>query len=411
MTDKPILAADTERDRAEKIRESLLKIEAEAIGGRHPWSRVFSPAPETWEVLKRAKPKHPPYFAESPGEALDDSYTALAEFCLRISGMDACSLQRASFPSPNRLLLNTVKAFHAANGSARKYVLIPDGEGRKWHQAAELAGYRLVPIRLDTKEWMKPITRALERYGRDLAAFAFTFPNPSFAFPRDFTRFYETLNSLNILLVVDSRYSQSLLGQINSRNLGLDLMLWDESTFSGDRFPPSQSLGIYLARANVSQFLPRPLLVRQNANTAEETIAWQNNSDCEGRLFPYGLPCHEAQALLLTLERIGIEGLQEKSGELALRRRFLREQLETHRPAATGTENEVYFEPLPTESQASPNGARSSPYDLFAKVRGNESLDRLSSFLAEPATRSGRQTASPKGGHFSVTFSELDFSA
>ncbi len=403
---------DNERDGAEKLRETLQKIEGEVISGRSPWSRVFSPPPETWEVLKRAKPKHPPYFAGETAKALDDSYQALAEFCLRISGMDACSLQRASFPSPNRLLLNTVKAYHTANGAARKYVLIPDGEGRKWHQAAELAGYRLVPIRLDGKEWMTPITKALDRYGRDLAAFAFTFPNPSFAFPRDFPRFYETLHSLNILLVVDSRYSQSLLGQINSRNLGLDLMLWDESTFSGDRFPPSQSLGIYLARGNVSHFLPRPLLAKQA--TPEEALVWENTTESEGRLFPYGLPCHEAQALLLTLERIGIEGLKEKSGELALRRRFLREQLETRRPKkANDPAGETYFEPLPTESTAP---AARAPYDFFGKVRGTESLDRLASLLNRPGRNEKKGKPDAEWNDSSatlskVTFTELDFSS
>ena len=73
-------------------------------------------------------------------------------------------------------------------------------------------------------------------------------------------------------------------------------------------------------------------------------------------------------------------------------------------------EGEVYFEPLPTESSVGRSG-RQSPYDFYAKVRGNESLDRLSSFLAEPPPRPGQTPPASKGNPlFSATFAELEFS-
>lgn len=378
---------ETQRERAEALRESLIKINEQALKKREPWSRVFSPSPEVWEVLKKAKPLTP-FWSNTPTlptETPPASVATLCEFCLALSGMEACSVQRASFPSPNRLLLSTVRKFHTANGASRKYVLIPEGETRKWSDAAELAGYTLVTIRLTKREWMEPITRAIEKYGRDLAAFAFTFPNPSFAFPRDFPRFYETLHGLNALLVVDARYSQSLLGQINSHNLGLDLILWDESTFTGDRFPPSQSLGIYLARQSLQPYLP-------------------NQS-----LFPYGLPYREAEALLATLEGLGVDSLKETSGELALRRRFLREKLESENKTGP-TEPPQYFEPLPAESSNEAK-RRYAPYDFFAKVRGNETLDRLNTFLSGgQRSQVDTQSTQKSLGDGTVTFAELDFS-
>ncbi len=398
---------EASRERAEPLREMLFKINEQVLKMRHPWSRVFSPNPEIWDVLKRSKPHFPVFGSDYP-IAVDSlrhaaSLNTLAEFCLTLSGMEACSVQRASFPSPNRLLLSTVKRFHSDNGTPRKFVLIPEGESRKWSEAADLAGYTLVPIRLTAHEWVAPITKAIEKYGRDLAAFAFTFPNPSFAFPRDFPNFYETLHSLNILLVVDARYSQSLLGQINSNNLGLDLLLWDESTFSGDRFPPSQSLGIYLARGSLSRHLPSPLLSRNEAGQN----AW---TESHGSLFPYGLPYRETEALLAILEGVGVDTLKEKSGELALRRRFLREQLTTDEKPNDDTSK--FFEPLPAESQIEAK-RRYAPYDFFAKVRGNESLDRLNSFLSgnkQTGKPIENQSPNKAGGSRSVSFAELDFS-
>ncbi len=416
---------ETQRERAELLREGLLKINEQVLKVKELWVRVFSPPPEIWDVLKVTKSRHPLFESATPPTPDNvKSLTTLADFCLTLSGMEACSVQRTSFPSPNRMLLSTIKAFHSENGSARKYVLIPHGESRKWAESAELAGYTLVPIKLSSKEWMVPITAALEKYGRDLAAFAFTFPNPSFGFPRDFPRFCETLHSLNILLVVDARYSQSLLGQINSQNLGLDLLLWDESTFSGDRFPPSQSLGIYLARSSLAKHLPAPLLCRREMESIWETPP----NHLSATLFPYGLPYREAEALLLILETIGIDGLREKSGELTLRRRFLREQLEDTGKEAT--ESTTYFEPLPAESipldgtthSANLAKRRYAPYDFFAKVRGNESLDRLHAFLAQakpPKTqvvlaqrKSELETQSmEKNAGGGVLFPELNFSS
>ena len=110
---------------------------------------------------------------------------------------------------------------------------------------------------------------------------------------------------------------------------------------------------------------------------------------------------------------LGVDSLKEKSGELALRRRFLRERLETAGKATdAGTK---FLEPLPAES-SNETKRRYAPYDFFAKVRGNETLDRLNTFLSggqrSQVDSQSKQKAdgASKTGDGSVTFPELDFS-
>ena len=88
---------ENQRERAEALREVLLKVNEQALKRREPWSRVFSPSPEIWDVLKRAKP-HTPYWSNElalPAEKSAASVATLSEFCSALSGMEACSVQRA----------------------------------------------------------------------------------------------------------------------------------------------------------------------------------------------------------------------------------------------------------------------------------------------------------------------------
>ncbi len=284
--------------------------------------------------LADVHPATPDHLAQGALAMMFDLQAMLAE----ISGFAAVSLQPAAGAQGELAGMLVVRAWHEAQGSKRRKVLIPDTAHGTNPATAALAGFDVVPI---ASEGVLTLAEVEAHMTDEVAALMVTNPNTLGLFETNIAAICEVVHARGGLVYCDGANLNALLGIARPGDMGIDVMHFNlHKTFAtphGGGGPGSGPVGVSAALAT---FLPGPRVVQDGAQyhlagTPESVgrlLAFHGNFGIMLRAFAY-------------IRSMGAAGLKHATQMAVLNANYVRARLEEgyHLPYANRSLHEVVF--------------------------------------------------------------------
>ena len=262
----------------------------------------------------------------------------LQEMLAEISGFAAVTVQPAAGAHGELAGMLVVRAWHEAQGSKRRKVLIPDTAHGTNPATAALAGYEVVPI---ASEGVLTLAEVEAHMTDEVAALMVTNPNTLGLFETNIEAICKLVHERGGLVYCDGANLNALLGIARPGDLGIDVMHFNlHKTFAtphGGGGPGSGPVGVSAALA---PFLPGPMVVQEGdacrfATTPESVgrlLAFHGNFGIMLRAFAY-------------IRSMGPQGLKTATEMAVLNANYVRARLEGnyHLPYAARSLHEVVF--------------------------------------------------------------------
>lgn len=259
---------------------------------------------------------------------------ALAE----ISGFAAVSLQPAAGAQGELAGMLVVRAWHEAQGSKRRKVLIPDTAHGTNPATAALAGYEVVPI---ASQGVLTLEEVDAHMTSDVAALMVTNPNTLGLFETNIEAICALVHERGGLVYCDGANLNALLGIARPGDMGIDVMHFNlHKTFAtphGGGGPGSGPVGV---RADLAPFLPGP-----RAEPTATGYRFASAPESVGRMLAFhgnfGIMLR-AYAYILSM---GAAGLRRATEMAVLNANYVRARLEGsyHLPHSRRSLHEVVF--------------------------------------------------------------------
>ncbi len=279
-------------------------------------------------------PATPDHLAQGTLALMFDLQAMLAE----ISGFAAVSLQPAAGAQGELAGMLTVRAWHEAQGSKRRKVLIPDTAHGTNPATAALAGYEVVPI---ASEGVLTLEEVEAHMTSDVAALMVTNPNTLGLFETNIAAICELVHTRGGLVYCDGANLNALLGIARPGDMGIDVMHFNlHKTFAtphGGGGPGSGPVGVSAALA---PFLPGPSVVRDG-----EAYRFAGTRESIGRMLAF----HGNFGIMLRayayIRSMGATGLKHATEMAVLNANYVRARLEGgyHLPYTNRSLHEVVF--------------------------------------------------------------------
>ncbi|MCM2264735.1 MAG: aminomethyl-transferring glycine dehydrogenase subunit GcvPB [Desulfuromonadales bacterium] len=284
--------------------------------------------------LADVHPATPDHLAQGTLAMMYELQTMLAE----ISGFAAVSVQPAAGAHGELAGMLTVRAWHEAQGSKRRKVLIPDTAHGTNPATAALAGYEVVPI---ASEGVLTLEEVEAHMTDEVAALMVTNPNTLGLFETNIAAICELVHARGGLVYCDGANLNALLGIARPGDMGIDVMHFNlHKTFAtphGGGGPGSGPVGVSAALA---PFLPGPRVVRDG-----EAFRFVGTQESVGRMLAF----HGNFGIMLRafayIRSMGAAGLKHATEMAVLNANYVRARLEGgyHLPYATRSLHEVVF--------------------------------------------------------------------
>lgn len=185
----------------------------------------------------------------------------LEQILASIVGLDECSLQPAAGAHGEFTGLSLIRAFHQKHGSSRKYVLIPDMAHGTNPASCVLAGYEAITLKSNEHGVVtaESVAQAIEKYGRDIAAFMATNPNTGGIFEANIAQIAELLHGIGAQVYMDGANMNAIMGVALPRDMGVDVMQYNlHKTFSTPHGGGGPGAGPVAVRSHLAPYLPGP---------------------------------------------------------------------------------------------------------------------------------------------------------
>lgn len=206
---------------------------------------------------------HPYAPAETAQGALRlvrDLEAALAEIC----GLAAVSLQPAAGAQGELAGMKVVRAFHLANGRARKKVLIPESAHGTNPASATLSGYDAVPVPCDERGLLTAAA-VRERLDDEVAALMVTNPSTLGLFESEIVDIADAIHEAGGLVYMDGANMNALMGVAKPGHMGADVLQFNlHKTFSTPHGGGGPGAGPLAVRADLEPYLPAPRVVERD---------------------------------------------------------------------------------------------------------------------------------------------------
>jgi glycine dehydrogenase subunit 2 len=261
---------------------------------------------------------------------------------LEITGMDAITLQPAAGAHGEYTGILLIRAWHAAQGNARKKILIPDSAHGTNPASAAVCGYAVEGLKSNEEGGID--LEALERQvDEDTAALMITNPSTIGVFESQIAKIAGILHAKGALLYMDGANMNALVGKARPGDFGVDVMHLNlHKTFSTPHGGGGPGSGPVACKKFLEPFLPIPVLVRSQDGAKH----WEyNRPQSVGRVRAFygnfGV-CVRALAYILAN---GPDGLRQTTEDAVLNANYLRAKLEDlyELPYKTASMHEVVF--------------------------------------------------------------------
>jgi glycine dehydrogenase subunit 2 len=247
----------------------------------------------------------------------------LSDALAEISGLPGVTLQPAAGAHGELTGIMLIRAYHTANGDARKRVVIPDSAHGTNPATVAMCGYEVTTIASDANGNvdLDALRAALDT---DVAAFMLTNPNTLGLFDPNIVAITEAVHAVGALAYCDGANMNAIMGKARPGDMGFDAMHINlHKTFSTPHGGGGPGAGPVCVSAALAPFLPGPLPVRLDDGTFG--VGWTDRSIGRVRssFGNFGVMVR-AYAYILVL---GGDGLRAASEQAVLSANYLKERL------------------------------------------------------------------------------------
>jgi glycine dehydrogenase subunit 2 len=191
----------------------------------------------------------------------------LQDCLLKITGMDAVTLQPSAGAQGELTGLLLIRAYMESKGNARKKVLIPDSAHGTNPATAVIAGYEVENIRSDAQGQID-IEQLKRIVNEDVAALMVTNPSTLGVFEQRISEAAEILHKAGALLYMDGANMNALAGIARPGDFGVDVMHLNlHKTFSTPHGGGGPGAGPVVVKKILEPFLPTPVLTSKADGT------------------------------------------------------------------------------------------------------------------------------------------------
>ncbi|MFQ6121717.1 MAG: aminomethyl-transferring glycine dehydrogenase subunit GcvPB [Dehalococcoidales bacterium] len=283
---------------------------------------------------------HPYQPVESVQGALQLMFE-LQEYLTEITGMSATSLVPMAGAQGELASILMVKAYHQAQGDKmRRRILVPDSAHGTNPATAAMCGFAISAVPSDDNGNLD--LKILESsMNEEVATLTLTLPTTLGLFDPQIEQISQLVHERGGLLCGDGANLNSLLGKVKFGDLGFDCVQLNlHKTFSTPHGGGGPGSGPVCVKANLADFLPSPLVVKDNKGYAFTSPA-RSIGSLGAAYGNFGVMV-KAYAYLRSL---GVEGLKEVSEDAVINANYLKEKLKKyyHLPYDRTCMHEVVF--------------------------------------------------------------------
>lgn len=255
----------------------------------------------------------------------------LQEALCEATGMNAITLQPAAGAQGELTGLLIMRAFHEANGDARKRVVIPDSAHGTNPASVSLAGYEAVEVR-SNERGLVDVDALLAVLDEDVAGLMLTNPNTLGLYERDIERIAAAVHSVGGLLYYDGANFNSIVGVVRPGDMGFDIVHLNlHKTFATPHGGGGPGSGPLAVSERLARFLPAPVLT---FDEGVETWRWDHDRpDSIGRIHSFHGNFGINVRAYAYLRSLGPEGLRRVAERAVLNANYLRELVSGSFPA------------------------------------------------------------------------------
>jgi len=251
----------------------------------------------------------------------------LEEALCAVTGMAAATLQPAAGAAGELTGLLLMRAWHEAQGDARRKVVIPDSAHGTNPASVTLGGYEAVTVPSDARGCVDlDALRAV--LDEDVAGIMLTNPNTLGLFEEDIVAIAGAVHDVGGLLYYDGANLNAILGVVRPGDMGFDIVHLNlHKTFATPHGGGGPGAGPVAVSERLVPFLPGPRPVRLPGDDANGRFGWAVPERSIGRIHSWhGNALVLARALAYILAHGG-DGLLEVAQLAVLNANWLRKRL------------------------------------------------------------------------------------
>ena len=265
----------------------------------------------------------------------------LQEYLAEITGMNATSLAPMAGAQGELASLLMVKAYHQARGDkVRRKILVSDSAHGTNPATATMCGFEVSTVPSNDKGDLN-VKRLESMMNEQVAALTLTMPTTLGLFDPQIAEISQLVHERGGLLCGDGANLNSLLGKVKFGELGFDCVQLNlHKTFSTPHGGGGPGSGPICVKANLADFLPSPLVTKNNKGYIFTSPARSIGS--LGVAYGNFGVMVKAYAYIRFL---GAEGLKEVSENAVINANYLKEKLKAyyHLPYDRTCMHEVVF--------------------------------------------------------------------
>ena len=188
----------------------------------------------------------------------------LEEMLSEIGGVDAVTLQPAAGAQGEYTGIHIARAFHEANGEARKEVILPDTAHGTNPASAAMVGYDV--LELPSKDGCVDVEALKSSVSKDTAAFMLTNPNTLGLFEKDVCEIAGIVHDAGALLYYDGANLNAIMGKTSPGKMDFDIVHFNlHKTFATPHGGGGPGAGPVGVKKRLEEFLPVPRIVKRGA--------------------------------------------------------------------------------------------------------------------------------------------------
>jgi glycine dehydrogenase subunit 2 len=238
------------------------------------------------------------------------------------TGMAALTFQPAAGAQGELTGLLIMRAYHQANGDARKRVIIPDSAHGTNPASVTLAGYQAQEVPSDARG-LVDLDALRAELDDDVAGLMLTNPNTLGLFERDIKEIAEAVHDIGGLLYYDGANFNSIVGVARPGDMGFDIVHLNlHKTFATPHGGGGPGSGPLAVTERLERFLPAPVIARDDGadrwywnhdrpHSIGRIHSWHGNFGINVRAYAY-------------LRSLGPEGLRRVSERAVLNSNYLK---------------------------------------------------------------------------------------
>jgi len=264
-----------------------------------------------------------PYQPESTAQGVLELMFGLQEALAEVAGLPAVTLQPAAGAHGELTGLLAIRAYHVANGDARKRVLVPDAAHGTNPATVAMCGYEVTQIASNERGGvdLDVLTAALDT---DVAAIMLTNPNTLGLFDENILAITEAVHAVGALAYCDGANLNAILGKTRPGDMGFDALHINlHKTFATPHGGGGPGAGPVAVSEALAPYLPGPLI----GQTVDGGYTLVTPERSIGRVRSFAGNVGVLVRAYTYIRALGGEGLTEVAEQAVLSANYLKERL------------------------------------------------------------------------------------